>query len=319
VRSELVGGIGVVVPTIVQKDRVDEYAYRTLIRRYIGAGASQLWITGGGGMCPVLGEHTALDVAETCVTIGQGRIPVNAGVLLDEPNAIVDRIRKLYSLGVDAVFVKEPSHYRYRPTELVKYFRRIAEESPLPVILYHHRHQWHCDDSEHIDRVGQLADYPSIIGAKDSIRDFRDHVRVVMKLQTADFRVVGSAGRLLAPSVAVGASGGVFHEAAVAPSLSVRVYRMAAGHQEPIAPASHPNYERMIEALLDLGDAMAAEDPVSALEALSLIDGIDAQPVFPFEPMTERARSRLARALAALAQIGVETWPKTAMNEWPTA
>jgi dihydrodipicolinate synthase/N-acetylneuraminate lyase len=135
------------------------------------------------------------------------------------------------------------------------------------MFLYHHPERWpdgSLSRGSLGETLGRLSDHPRIVGVKDSVRDFRNHERLVFQQQGDQFRVLVSAGRLLLASLLVGADGGVFHEAAVAPAQFVALYE--AFRSGDLATALI-----LQRRLFPLGDAMAACDHAGAKAALSLL------------------------------------------------
>jgi dihydrodipicolinate synthase/N-acetylneuraminate lyase len=71
-------------------------------------------------------------------------------------------------LGYDAVLVRTPHYYKPVMTAeaLVRFYRDLADASPLPVLLYNFPQLTGLDLS--VDVIAQLAEHPNIAGIKDS-------------------------------------------------------------------------------------------------------------------------------------------------------
>ena len=70
--------------------------------------------------------------------------------------------------GYDAVLVRTPHFYRpqLKPAVMLNYYRMVADQSPLPVLLYSIPAYTLYDLP--IDVVAELAQHPNIVGIKDS-------------------------------------------------------------------------------------------------------------------------------------------------------
>jgi 4-hydroxy-2-oxoglutarate aldolase len=68
----------------------------------------------------------------------------------------------------DAVLVRTPHYYgpQMRPSEMLTYYRALADRSALPVVLYSIPRFTHYELP--VDVIAELAQHPSIIGLKDS-------------------------------------------------------------------------------------------------------------------------------------------------------
>jgi dihydrodipicolinate synthase/N-acetylneuraminate lyase len=120
------------------------------------------------------GESVLLDDAETRETLriaaaaaapekvllaGIGRGSALATIRLSEFAA---------EAGYDAALVRTPNYYapQMSPLAMLTYFRTVADQSPLPVVLYSIPKFTHYDLA--VDLVAELAQHPNIIGMKDS-------------------------------------------------------------------------------------------------------------------------------------------------------
>jgi 4-hydroxy-2-oxoglutarate aldolase len=70
--------------------------------------------------------------------------------------------------GYDAALVRTPNYYapQMTPLAMLTYFRTVADQSPLPVVLYSIPKFTQYDLA--VDLVAELAQHPNIIGIKDS-------------------------------------------------------------------------------------------------------------------------------------------------------
>ncbi|KAK8783873.1 hypothetical protein V5799_009762 [Amblyomma americanum] len=111
--------------------------------------------------------------------------------------------------GASAVLVVTPCFYKGRMTAeaLERHFARVADESPVPVILYSVPGNTGVDLPA--DVAIRLSAHPNVIGMKDSGGEIAKIGYIVHKTRECGFQVLaGSAGFLL-PSLQVGAVGGV--------------------------------------------------------------------------------------------------------------
>src|SRR6202140_1188892 len=80
----------------------------------------------------------------------------------------IERTQRAADLGYDAALVKTPYYYKpaYKPEVLIAHYRRVADESPIPVMLY--SVPIFTGLALAAADVAALAEHPNIIGIKDS-------------------------------------------------------------------------------------------------------------------------------------------------------
>src|SRR5258708_39079714 len=80
----------------------------------------------------------------------------------------IERTKRAAELGYDAALVKTPHYYKpaYKPEVLIAHFRRVADESPIPVMLY--SIPQFTGIVLTAAEVAALSEHPNIIGIKDS-------------------------------------------------------------------------------------------------------------------------------------------------------
>ena len=130
--------------------------------------------------------------------------------------------------GGNALLVYNPFYYRGRmtTTSYVKHFTKIADNSPIPLILYNVPAVTGKDIP--LEVVKELAQHSNIVGIKDSGGDIT-RISNLCKLSSeshSNFQVVaGSAGFLL-PALSVGCVGGIVALANVLPEEVCRLMQL---------------------------------------------------------------------------------------------
>ncbi|XP_053307209.1 4-hydroxy-2-oxoglutarate aldolase, mitochondrial [Spea bombifrons] len=134
---------------------------------------------------------------------------VLAGSGCESTQATIEMTEEMAKCGADAVLVVTPCYYRGRMTSsaLVQHYRKVADSSPVPVVLYSVPGNTGLDLP--VDAIVTLSQHPNIIGIKDSGGDVTRIGLISHKTQNSGFQVLcGSAGFLL-PGYSVGAVGGI--------------------------------------------------------------------------------------------------------------
>ncbi|XP_028023535.1 4-hydroxy-2-oxoglutarate aldolase, mitochondrial isoform X3 [Balaenoptera acutorostrata] len=161
-------------------------------------------VQGSNGEFPFLTSSERLEV----VTRVRQALPRDklllAGSGCESTQATVEMTVSMAQVGADAAMVVTPCYYhgRMNSAALIHHYTKVADLSPIPVVLYSVPANTGLDLP--VDAVVTLSQHPNIVGIKDSGGDVTRIGLIVHKTRRQDFQVLaGSAGFLLA-SYAVG-------------------------------------------------------------------------------------------------------------------
>jgi len=171
--------------------------------------------------------------AATREAAAPGRILI-AGVGSESTPETISRSKAAANFGFDCVLVKTPSFYKsaLTPDALAEHYRRVADASKLPVILYSIPQL--TGVALEADLVARLAEHPNIIGIKESSGNVQRVGEIIAAVPSQFQVVVGSADTLYA-SLMLGAVGGVLALADCLPELCIELHRAVAADQTPTA------------------------------------------------------------------------------------
>jgi 4-hydroxy-2-oxoglutarate aldolase len=195
-------------------------AFAENIRAHLDAGLR------GVVVCGSTGEAALLDEAERASLVEVARYAVpNDRWLIAGTGAESTRTTRRYTRlaaerGADAVLVVAP-HYYGAKTALRDHYAAVADESPVPVVLYNIPKYMHFSLAPQL--VAELAQHENIIGIKDSSGDL-ELLASYLKAQSDQFTVLTGNGSTFKRALELGARGGILAVALFAPSLSLEVY-----------------------------------------------------------------------------------------------
>jgi 4-hydroxy-tetrahydrodipicolinate synthase len=196
--------------------------FKWFLDHLIHEGVHGLFVLGTNSEFYALDEHEKQEVIATAVGHVHKRVPVFAGTGAETTREAVRLTRMAEREGVDGVSVITPYFISPSQQEIYDHYRRIAENTALPVILYNNPST--CGGLKiEVDTVARLAQIPNILGIKDSSGDLQntnEYVRVVPER----FAVMQGRDTLIFPSLMCGARGAVPATANVAPALCVAIY-----------------------------------------------------------------------------------------------
>lgn len=239
--------------------------------------------------CGSTGEGTRLTSRERLAVTARvlkraGGLPVIAGVPVSALPEAEAELRQLHELGARAALVAPPAYFPMSAGEAEDFYRRLADSSPLPLVLYNIPAFTHIPIPA--QAVGRLAAHQNIVGLKDSSRDLEYLQSVLLASADApDFRVYTGTDTMLVASSLAGADGSVAASANLVPELGVRILGLV--------PSDLP---AALELQRQLGEIVAAcrkgTPPAGWKAALSLL-GLCSRA--PFAPPSRSKRRKSGR------------------------
>jgi 4-hydroxy-tetrahydrodipicolinate synthase len=287
-------GVFPAIPTpVTTDDRLDEAATRAQMAHILRGGASGVVPLGGTGEYGALRREERIRMVRVCAEAADGRIPVVAGVLDPGYYDALAAGEAFAEAGADALMVLTP--YYTTPTQqgLRDYFLRLADEAPLPVMIYEIPYRTRVAIAPEV--LHELSRHPNIIGMKACNTDMHHFLKVQAGIDATSFTVFSGEDTLFPVQMAAGAKGGIVVTASALPRTWRRVYDACVAGRTDEALRLH----RTLLPLLDL--AFAETNPGPLKSALDLV-GVDAprvlQPLVPPAPaLREKLRAELARLL----------------------
>ncbi|MGH7763483.1 MAG: dihydrodipicolinate synthase family protein, partial [Candidatus Dormibacteraceae bacterium] len=135
--EELTGVIPALVSPLKKDGTVDEDAVPRLIEHVLEGGVSGLLALGSTGEGASLDEQARRQVLAAVVKAAAGRVPVICGVAQSHLGASRAEVEAAARLGADAVLVAPPFYYPMDQPTVLAFYRQLAENSPLHIMLYH--------------------------------------------------------------------------------------------------------------------------------------------------------------------------------------
>jgi 4-hydroxy-tetrahydrodipicolinate synthase len=188
----------------------------------IANGVHGVFVLGTNSEFYALDEREKQEVIATAVAHVNKRVPVYAGTGAETTREAVRLTRMAEREGVDGISVITPYFVSPSQQEIFDHYRRIAEHTRLPVILYNNPGT--CGGVKiDVDTVARLAEIPNILGVKDSSGDLQntnEFIRVVPDR----FSVMMGRDTLIFPALMFGARGAVPATGNIAPALLAEIY-----------------------------------------------------------------------------------------------
>ena len=285
-------GIYPPLPTFFDaQDELDLMTLRRHTLRLAETGVSGYVVMGTNGEAVHLTTDERRQMIETARDVAGENAPILAGCGEQSTRATIANCEQAARSGADAALVLPPFYFKGRMDSraLIAHYRTVADNSPLPVVIYNMPASTGGLDLD-ATTICTLAEHLNIIGVKDSAGNMVKLAQIYSETPSR-FRVfAGSAGYLL-PALAVGAVGAVAALANVFPREVCRLQELF--NDGKIEEA------RLLQArLVPANTAVTATYSVPGLKAaLELTAGYGGRPRSPLLPLTEQERTQLAKIL----------------------
>jgi 4-hydroxy-2-oxoglutarate aldolase len=265
--------------------------YLRHVRYYLDLGVSGLVVAGSSGEAALLDEDERARLVAWAREATPAERWVVAGAGAESTRLAVRRAKDAAREGADAVLVVAPHYYQRRMSDaaLEAHFRRVADESPVPVLLYNVPAYAHLVLSPAL--VATLAAHENVIGMKDSAGNLpvlADYLRA----QGDGFRVLTGNGQTTRDALEMGASGAIVAVALFAAPLVVELERAVRAGDDAAARALQAR-------LTSLAKTIVAElGPPGLKGAMDLVGLEGGVPRGPLLPLDDAERARVAAVLA---------------------
>lgn len=292
------GVLGPVVTTFdAASGELDLPAFETNLRAHLAAGLHGLVVAGSTGEAVLLDESERERLVESArAVIPRDRLLI-VGAGAEATRTVIRRARHAARAGANAVLVVSPHYYSAAMTAdaLRAHFRRVADESPVPVVLYNIPK--YVGFAIPPALVAELAVHPNVIGIKDSSGD-RDQLSGYLRAQGDGFAVLTGSGTMYQASLAAGARGGILAVALFAPEASLAVYE-ASGRGDAAAALAAQALLAPLGATI-VG-ALGVAGVKAALDLVGLRGGAVRPPLMPLGPSDlEKVRALLTEGALAV-------------------
>lgn len=164
-------------------------------------------------------------IAATCYLVS-GQIPVLVGITDCSFSESLQLAKIAQEAGAFALVAAPPFYMNIGQSELVQYYKKLADEVSLPIFLYNMPS--HTKISLEIETVLALSEHPKIVGIKDSSANGAYFQSLLHLLRhKPDFTITVGPEEMLAETVLMGGHGAVAGGANLFPKLYVSLYEAA--------------------------------------------------------------------------------------------
>ncbi len=275
---------------------VDEQALRHLVdfqigsRTGSGAGSNVTGLVacGSTGETPTLSTDEFIRTVSIVIGQASGRVPIMVGTGSNDTTTTIVRTRLAAELGADIALVVMPWYNRPTQEGLYQHIRHVAEQSPLPIVIYNVPGRTGCDILA--PTVARLAQLPQVIGIKEASGNV-DRTSEIVHLTDPSFVVLSGDDSLTLPIMSVGGQGVISVVANIVPQAMSALTTAALAGDFRTARGIHME-------LLDLCRAMFVEtNPVPVKAAAELLGICTSEVRLPLVSLDPASHAQVFQAL----------------------
>ncbi|MDH4351717.1 MAG: dihydrodipicolinate synthase family protein, partial [Gemmatimonadota bacterium] len=217
---------GVLVPVTTPFDPVTgdlaPVSLRDNARACLADGVQGVVATGSTGEASLLDEAEFRQLVEWLRDVVPPERTLVVGAGRESTRATLEACRVAGEFGADAVLVRAPAYYggSLSPAALTDHFRRVADGSPVPVLVYNIPKYTHVALADRL--LSALADHPNVVGVKDSSGDLKNFAAYAAA--TPGWAHFMGSGSHFYAALELGAAGGILAVANPATTLACEVW-----------------------------------------------------------------------------------------------
>ena len=205
INTKKLTGTGVALVTPFHKNGSIDFKSLSRLVDYIVKGKCEYLVPlGTTGESVTLSEDEKRAVIECVLEANNKRVPVVMGLGGNNTQEILFKLRKDTFDGISAILSVSPYYNKPNQKGIIQHYKMIAEESPLPVILYNVPGR--TGSNMLAETTLELAHQKNIIGIKEASGNF-DQIMSIIRDRPSGFLVISGDDSLTMPLVAAGADG----------------------------------------------------------------------------------------------------------------
>ncbi len=253
-------GVALVTP-FTESLEVDFKALKKLLQ-HTAKGVDYYVVMGTTGEAATCSEEEKKAVLEFVKENNPNNLPIVYGIGGNNTHHVIDSIRTTDFNGVSALLSVSPYYSKPSQEGIVRHFTAIADESPVPVILYNIPSR--TSSNLTAETTLRLAAHQNIIGTKEASGNLEQCMRIAKKMPK-DFLLISGDDMQTVALYAIGGKGVISVLANAYPKVfqKIKEYAFAANY----AQASQQLFK-----LLEINSPMYAEgNPVGVKSLLEVL------------------------------------------------
>ncbi len=217
-----------IMPAVTTKfkddDSLDLGMFGKNMKAQLNAGVHGIILGGSLGEASTLRKQEKLTLIREAVGLASGTVPVTMTIAEQATKAAIEVAQSAEKAGANALMVLPPMRYKSTDYETVVYFKEIARNSNLPIMIYNNPVDYKIEVT--VRMFEELITVKTIQAVKESTRDITNIGRLRNRFGD-ELAILCGVDTLALESLLVGADGWVAGLVCAFPAETVAIYELA--------------------------------------------------------------------------------------------
>ena len=223
-KFEWKGIMPAVTTKFTEDDRLDLDLFELNLHAQIDAGVSAVILGGTLGEASTLTKVEKNVLTETAVEVADGRIPVIMNIAEQTTKGAIKAAARAERHGASGLMMLPPMRYKATDYETVDYFKAVAENTELPIMVYNNPVDYGVEVT--LEMFEELLKYDNIQAVKESTRDLTNITRLRNSFSDR-LHILSGVDTIALESLLMSADGWVAGLVCAFPAETVAIYELA--------------------------------------------------------------------------------------------
>ncbi|MGB5274279.1 MAG: dihydrodipicolinate synthase family protein [Flavobacteriaceae bacterium] len=217
-----------IMPAVTTKftsdDQLDLKLFGTNIKAQLKAGVHGIILGGSLGEASTLMADEKNSLIRETRGLVDGKVPVVMTIAEQATKMAIAAAQSAEKHGADALMVLPPMRYKSTDLETITYFKEVAKNSNLPIMVYNNPVDYKIEVTP--EMFEQLLEHDNIEAVKESTRDITNIGRLRNRFGKR-LKILCGVDTLALESLLIGADGWVAGLVCAFPAETVAIYELA--------------------------------------------------------------------------------------------
>ncbi len=212
-----------VLTPFTEQGVIDYAVFKTNIEAQLKAGVDGLILNGSLGEASTLESEERIELLSYTLKLVKGKVPVIMNIAEQATKAAIEAAQQAEQAGADGLMLLPPMRYKSDGPETVEYFRAVAMNTSLPIMIYNNPVDYKIMVT--LDMFESMQDLSNIQAVKESTRDVTNVTRMINRFGDR-YKIMCGVDPLAMECLCMGADGWVAGLVDAFPQETVAIYRL---------------------------------------------------------------------------------------------
>lgn len=217
------GVMPAVTTKFTDKDTLDLHMFEHNIEAQLEAGVHGIVLGGTLGEASTLSEDEKRILTRYTVEIVEKKVPVLINIAEQTTKSAIKAAQQAEVDGAKGLMMLPPMRYKSDATETITYFKTVAQNTSLPIMIYNNPVDYNVEVS--LEMFEKLLKHDNIQAVKESTRDISNVTRIKNRFGDR-LKIMTGVDTLALESLLMGADGWIAGLVCAFPKETVAIYEL---------------------------------------------------------------------------------------------